>query len=244
MGQSSNTNILSFIGKLIRPFTPRVKHLSTVIFLANVGLAVICVLAISVISVTNWMNGAREEARITAEKTVTQNSGVFADIGEISIASVARTADASLNAPMTAQAFTAAFLVSAAAEANYDTSYVIQILTSITEETVLDEFWITDREALSYLTNVRGPDGALIPFRFAESPIEQPQAYKFYSLLNIPPDSFDVVTQPAQVREVDRAVYKYVGTNGVDHERIVQVGNLLDFSNDELLSQNACGCNR
>ncbi|MYB92191.1 MAG: SpoIIE family protein phosphatase [Rhodothermaceae bacterium] len=237
MGQSSDSNILSFFGKLIQPFIPRVNRLATVTFIANVGLLVITGLALSATYITNSMNGQREEARGTAEKSATQYSEVFADIGEISIASVARTADASLNAPMTAQAFTAAFLVSAAAEANYDTSYVIQILTSITEETVLDEFWITDREALSYLTNVRGPDGALIPFRFAESPVEQPQAYKFYSLLDIPPDSFHVVTQPAQVREVDRAVYKYVGTNGVDHERIVQVGNLLDFGNDELLSQ-------
>ncbi len=237
MGLIPDTDKFSFIGQSLRRFTPKAKRLATVIFLANVGLIVISVLAVSVTQITNWMSGAREETRTTAEKTATQISDIFADIGEISIASVARTADASLNAPMTAQAFTAAFLVSAAAEANYDTSYVIQILTSIAEETVLDEFWITDREALSYLTNVRGPDGALIPFRFAASPIEQPQAYKFYSLLQIPPDSFAVVTQPAQVREVDRAVYKYVGTNGIDHERIVQVGNLLDFGNSELLSQ-------
>ena len=164
MDQISSSNILSFLGKLSRPFIPRVNRLATVIFIANVGLLVITGLALSATYITNYMNGVREEARSTAEKNATQYSEVFADIGEISIASVARTADASLNAPMTAQAFVAAFLVSSAAEANYDTSYVIQILTSITEETVLDEFWITDREALSYLTNVRGPDGRSDPF--------------------------------------------------------------------------------
>ena len=75
------------------------------------------------------------------------------------------------------------------------------------------------------------------------SPIEQPQAYKFYSLLNVSPDSFAVVTQPAQVREVDRNVYKYVGTNGIDHSRIVQVGNRLDFGDSELLSQTHASTN-
>ncbi len=211
--------------------------MATIIFAANVGLLIITILAVSISQISNWMNGAREQALNTAEKTATQIADIYADIGEISIANVARTVDASLNAPMTAQAFAAAFLVKVADEANYDTSQVINILTSIVEETVLDEFWITDREAYSYLTNVRGDDGELIYFAFAESPIEQPQAYKFYSLLYVPPDSFAVVTQPAQVREVDRKVYKYVGTNGVDHHRITQVGNLLEFGDNELLSQ-------
>ncbi|MCY4160062.1 MAG: SpoIIE family protein phosphatase [Bacteroidetes bacterium] len=225
------------IGSIFQRFTPRVKRLATVIFLANVGLIILSALTISVTQITNWMNGTREQARGVAEKTANQISDVFADIGEISIASVARTADASLNDPMTAQAFSAAFFVKAAAEASYDTSDVVQILTSITEETVLDEFWITDTTGLSYLTNVRGPDGSLIPFRFMEDPSQQPQASKFYPLLNVPSDSFVVVTQPAQVREVDREVYKYVATNGVDQQRIVQVGNRLDFGNNELLSQ-------
>ena len=211
--------------------------MATIIFAANVGLLVITVLAVSVSQINNWMNGAREQALNTAEKTATQIADIYADIGEISIANVARTVDASLNAPMTAQAFASAFLVKVAAEADYDTSQVINILTSITEETVLDEFWITDREAYSYLTNVRGEDGELVYFAFEESPIEQPQAYKFYSLLYVPSDSFAVVTQPAQVREVDRNVYKYVGTNGVDHHRITQVGNELVFGDTELLSQ-------
>lgn len=211
--------------------------MATIIFAANVGLLVITVLAVSVSQINNWMNGAREQALNTAEKTATQIADIYADIGEISIANVARTVDASLNAPMTAQAFASAFLVKVAAEADYDTSQVINILTSITEETVLDEFWITDREAYSYLTNVREEDGELVYFAFEESPIEQPQAYKFYSLLYVPPDSFAVVTQPAQVREVDREVYKYVGTNGVDHHRITQVGNELVFGDSELLSQ-------
>ncbi len=233
----NRTKLSNVTSQVLRRVTPRIKRLATVIFLANVGLIILTASVISVNQLSNWMKGAREQAQNTAEKTATQISEVFADIGEISIASVARTADASLNAPMTAQAFAAAFLVKASAEANYDTSRVIRILTSIVDETVLDEFWITDRTAFSYLTNVRGADGGLIPFQFKMSPSEQPQAYKFYSLLDVPPDSFAVVTQPAQVREVDNEVYKFVGTSGVDHQRIVQVGNRLDFGDNELLSQ-------
>ncbi|MXZ04047.1 MAG: hypothetical protein F4Y90_00690, partial [Rhodothermaceae bacterium] len=133
------------------PKAPRGRRLATIIFAANVGLLVITVLAVSVSQINNWMNGAREQALNTAEKTATQIADIYADIGEISIANVARTVDASLNAPMTAQAFASAFLVKVAAEAGYDTSKLIKILTSITDKTVLDEFWVTDREAYSYL---------------------------------------------------------------------------------------------
>ncbi|MCY4170057.1 MAG: SpoIIE family protein phosphatase [Bacteroidetes bacterium] len=244
--ENNSTNKVTIIDRLIpilRRLTPRARRLATAIFLANVALIIVSVLSISISQVSNWMNGARDQALQTAEDTATQISNLYADIGEISIASVARTADASLNAPMTAQAFAAAFFVKAASNANYDTAQVVNLLTSITEETVLDEFWITDSTAFSYLTNVRGPDGSLIPFAFKRSPSEQPQAFKFYPLVEVPPDSFAVVTQPAQVREVDRAVYKYVATNGVDHPRIVQVGNRLDFGDNELLSQTHAGLN-
>ncbi len=240
---SHKVTLIDRISPVIRRLTPRARRLATAIFLANVALIVLSVLSISISQVSNWMNGARDQALQTAEDTATQISNLFADIGEISIASVARTADASLNAPMAAQAFAAAFFVKAAADANYDTSQVVDLLSSITNETVLDEFWITDSTAFSYLTNVRGADGSLIPFAFKESASEQPQAYKFYSLVNVPSDSFAVVTQPAQVREVDRDVYKYVATNGVDHRRIVQVGNRLDFGDNELLSQTHAGVN-
>jgi len=240
---TNRTSIVDRAGQLIRRITPRARRLATVIFLANVALIIITALSISITQITNWITASRDQALQNAEDTASQLSKVYADIGEISIASVARTADASLNAPMTAQAFAAAFFVKAAADADYDTSNVVDLLTSITEETVLDEFWITDSTAFSYLTNVRGPDGSLIPFQFKMSPSEQPQAFKFYSLLNVSPDSFSVVTQPAQVREVDRDVYKYVATNGVDHRRIVQVGNRLDFGDSELLSQTHAGVN-
>ena len=207
------------------------------IFLANSGLLITTVLAISVTLLVNSSTALRDETSDGAERLARLISDKYADIGEISIANVARTIDVILNDPMTAQAAIAAYLVQAADAAGYDTTEVIEILTSVAEETVLDEFWITDTTGFSYLTNIRLPSGELVPFAFDPDPAVQPQASKFYPLLHAPPDTFAIVTQPAQVREIDRAVYKYVAVNGVDQHRIVQLGNELVFGNEELLRQ-------
>ena len=52
----------------------------------------------------------------------------------------------------------------------------------------------------------------LVPFRFEADPAVQPQASKFYVLLESDIDDDDFITQPAQVREIDQEVYKYVGS--------------------------------
>ena len=135
---------------------------------------------------------------------------------------------------MIAQARIAAHLVAAAEAAEYAPPRIIRILDGIVAETVLDEFWITDETAFSYLTNVRDERGRLVPFQFDPDPAAQPQASKFYVLLA--GDDGDVITQPAQVREIDNQVYKYVGVGGVDKERIVQVGNGIVFSDQEILT--------
>ncbi len=220
-----------------RRFSLKSLRLAPRIFLANSGLLIIAILATSVTLLYTSSTALRDETSDVAEQLARLISGKYGDIGEISIANVARTVDVTLNDPMAAQAAITAYFVQVAEAAAYDTSAVIDILTSVGEETVLDEFWITDTTAFSYLTNIRGDDGALIPFKFDPDPSVQPQASKFYPLLYAPPDTFAVVTQPAQVREIDRKVYKYVGVNGVDHHRIVQVGNELVFGNQELLRQ-------
>ena len=47
--------------------------------------------------------------------------------------------------------------------------------------------------------------GTLVSFRFDPDPAVQPQASAFYALLASPTlDSDDVITQPAQVREIDQ----------------------------------------
>ena len=157
-------------------------------------------------------------------------------MGEISLANVARTLDAMLDGQMTAQARIAAHLVAAAEAAGHDSAHVIETLDAIAANTVLDEIWITDEQGFAYLTNVRDETGVLVPFQFNPDPAVQPQASQFYVLLASPFDSDDVITQPAQVREIDQEVYKYVGVSSVDQHRIVQVGNALAFDEQEVMS--------
>lgn len=230
-------NTLSVRDRIVRAVTLRGFRLATVVFIANVMLLIVTVLAVSLTLLINSANGRRNQAENSAEQTANLIAEIYASVGEISIPNVARTVDAQLNEPMTAQAFAAAHFVDAANAAGYDTSTVIDILTSITEETVLDEFWITDTTGYAYLTNVRDPSGNLIYFAFLSDPAEQPQGSKFYQLLYTDVDDFGFITQPAQVREIDQRVFKYVATNGVDQSRVVQVGNQITFDSEELLER-------
>ena len=65
-------------------------------------------------------------------------------------------------------------MVDAAEAAGYDPPRIIEILEAIVRDTVLDEFWITDDQGFSYLTNVRDETGALVPFQFDPDPAVQP----------------------------------------------------------------------
>ena len=158
-------------------------------------------------------------------------------MGKISLATIARTLDTMLDNQMAAQARIAAHLVAAAEAAGHDSARVMETLDAIVASTVLDEIWITDEKGVANLTTVRDETGALWPFRFDPDPAVQPQASTFCALLASSPDSDDdTVTQPAQVREIDHEIYKYVGVNGVDRHRIVQVGNAPAFDEQDVLS--------
>ena len=204
-------------------------------FLALSVLLAVTIVATSATILYNSATALRDEAEAAAVNLSELLSASFAEMGEISLANVARTLDATLDGQMIAQAHIAAHLVAATEAAGYDPPRTIAVLDSIIDETVLDEFWITDESAFSYLTNVRDDRGALVPFQFDPDPAVQPQASKFYVLLDGIGDD-DVITQPAQVREIDNNVYKYVGVGGVDKARIVQVGNEIVFGDQEIMT--------
>ncbi len=147
----------------------------------------------------------------------------------ISLAAVARALDKMLDGQMTAQARIAAHLVAAEEAAGRGAARIVETLDAVAADTVLDEVWITDERGVVYLTNVRNDAGAPMPFEFHADPAIQPQAWEFHALLSFPVDGDGVVAQAAQVREIDNEVCKYVGVNGVDRPRIVQIGNALAF---------------
>ena len=211
-------------------------RLAARVFIALAALLTVTVLVTSATLLYNSATALRDEAETAAVHLVELLSGSFAEIGEISLANVARTLDSTLDAPMIAQARIAAHLVEAAEAAGYDPPRIIGVLEDIVRETVLEEFWITDDQGYAYLTNTRNGAGVPVPFRFNPDPTVQPQASKFYVLLASPLDGNDFITQPAQVREIDQQVYKYVGVGGIDQPRIVQVGNALAFGEQEILT--------
>ena len=210
-------------------------RLAARVFIVLALLLSVTIVATAATLLYNSATALRDEAEAAAVNLAELLSGTFAEMGEISLANVARTLDSTLDGPMTAQARIAAHFVEAAEAAAYGTPRIIEALEGITRETVLDEFWITDEQGFAYLTNVRDEDGVTVPFRFDPDPAVQPQASKFHVLLAAPLDSEEFITQPAQVREIDQQVYKYVGVGGVDKPRIVQVGDALVFGDQEIL---------
>src|SRR5262245_27217539 len=77
------------------------------------------------------------------------------------------------------------------------------------------EFWVTD----SARTVRMGSQDVEFTFR-----PEQEQAGEFLKLLGPAGARADVVVQESRPREIEGAIYKYVGSTGVDTPRIVEVG--------------------
>jgi hypothetical protein len=84
-------------------------------------------------------------------------------------------------------------------------------LKNISENSAIQEFWITDTAGHAYLTNTG------LDFTFSPDPANSP----FRVLLD---GRQKVVIQERKKREIDDQVFKYVGVAGVDKPRIVQVG--------------------
>ena len=131
-------------------------------------------------------------------------------------ASVMKDVEAAIGAQMVVEATMAAHLVAIGEAAGLSTKEINRRLKQITDDTVLDEIWITDEKGHAYLRNI-----AEVDFTFSPDPKAQPQAYVFWPLLTGKTKS---VVQEVRQREVDTQVFKYVGVSGVDKPRIVQVG--------------------
>jgi hypothetical protein len=116
---------------------------------------------------------------------------------------------------MVGHALLAANYVAAAEKAGIKPAEINTALKDIAAKSAIEEFWITDSNGRAYLTNTG------IDFTFDRDPARQPQASAFWPLIG---GSATVVVQPAQKREIDNRIFKYVGVAGIDKPRIVQVG--------------------
>ena len=155
----------------------------------------------------------------------TQTNGVL--VAEF-LARMARFADrvpnqveGAIGDQMVAQAKIVSHFVAVAEAAGYSPAEINAHLREITNNSVIDEFWITDRQGHAYLRNVPGVD-----FTFSPDPEKQPQASEFWTLLN---GEHSIVVQDARQREIDTRTFKYVGVGGIDQPRIVQVGQEVNL---------------
>ncbi len=123
--------------------------------------------------------------------------------------------EAVIGEQMVVQATVVAHLVQIAEQAGLDPERINAHFRLITERSTLDEIWVTDEQGRAYLTNRAGID-----FTFTPDARGHPQASLFWLLLSGQP----VIIQEARRRDLDGAVFKYAGVEGVDKPRIVQVG--------------------
>ena len=132
-----------------------------------------------------------------------------------------KTEDAAVQPPdvsqhLVAHATLTAHLVGAMLKAGHSTADINDALARIADQTVIDEFWVSnDRGEIDYTSHPH------VDFAFPASPAKGTQAAPFAQLLS---GERTVVVQRAQPREHDGELFQYAGVAGVDAVRIVQVG--------------------
>ena len=117
---------------------------------------------------------------------------------------------------LVAEATLTAHYIAAALEAGKSPAEINATLRQIADGTVISEFWVSDAAGNVEFSSV--PDAE---FSFGTNPDADRQAAEFVNLLL---GTEKVVVQQAQPRDLDGAVFQYVGVAGVDGPRIVQVG--------------------
>ncbi len=117
---------------------------------------------------------------------------------------------------MAAEAMLTAHFIDAALKAGMSSEAINAVLADVAENSVISEFWISDEQGRIEFSNIHGTT-----FTFPTDVDGDTQAAPFAALLQ---GSKSVVVQKVQKRELDGALFKYVGAAGVDKPRIVQVG--------------------
>lgn len=174
---------------------------------AVVAIAVLATAAALAYSTRNAiLDQTREDGLLIAE--LLARSAGFAN-------HVPQDVEGAIGQQMVVEATIAAHLVAIAEQAGLTPDQINDHLRQITDNTLLDEFWITDSKGHAYLRT-----RANVDFTFSPDPHRQPQASAFWPLLA---GTAVTVVQETREREIGE-VYKYVGVAGIDKPRIVQVG--------------------
>ena len=116
---------------------------------------------------------------------------------------------------MVAAAMLAARYLDAALRSGMGKEEIDGVLAQVTRDSGVSEIWITDEHG-----RIVFGSGDL-EFTFPADPAAASQAAPFAALLL---GTESVVVQEPRPRDVDAAVFQYVGVAGVDRPRIVQVG--------------------
>ena len=154
---------------------------------------------------------------MTMLQRLTAVTGAAAVFGGIAMGTTEPGTDDAVSKHLVAEAMLTAHFVDAALRAGMDRSEIEAVLRRVAAETVISEFWVSDSDGTLAFSSVEGAD-----FTFATDPEAGTQAAPFAVLLA--GDGPGVVVQGPQPRDLDGAVFRYVGVAGVDRPRIVQVG--------------------
>ena len=126
---------------------------------------------------------------------------------------------------MVATAKLVAHYVAAAVEAGTPADSINSVLLDIIESTRVSEIYVTDADG-----NIEFGSHPTLNFTFPTNPEAGTQAAPFARLLEgtTSEGTATVVVQEPQPRELDGAVFQYVGVSGIVRNRIVQVGIVGD----------------
>ncbi len=114
-----------------------------------------------------------------------------------------------------------AHYVAAAVQAGTPAGDINSALLDITESTRVSEIYVTDADG-----NIEFGSHPTLNFTFPTDPKAGTQAAPFARLLEgtASEGTATVVVQEPQPRELDGAIFQYVGVSGIVRNRIVQVG--------------------